>query len=878
MTPLAIKPKLPASTTRIRLAFIISAWIVATAIFSMLKCPPSLADESEGLLRLIGGQYAAGQLVGATERGEILWQSRAFDNPLAISTDHLQRLDAVQPEPAVVNDTFAIEIEGGDCILGRLVQVQNGVLEVESTSLGKIQLPIESMVRLRRQNPAEKYLHEGLQPWNEVEHQDWRREGSAVATDRVQAIWFEEVPFPSRSRIDLRLAWNGRPQFEVIFGAQKDEKSSPTLPRLEVWDEHLVAVSHSILQTDLAKLWTFDEADSELSLTCYLDEIEHRLTVFTATGAFLGALETAADNSVKPGIAIINHGQSLVLHDIKVSPFDGFLPYSTPNREGQTVARRQSVTGSWLGMNSKGRLLEFETSEGNPQSIPLERLEAFTRSPVAQGNSTELEPAFRQSLVTLIDKSQIRGRVQASRTDWIRLEKPDSDLVYDFRTDQVSSLRSTTVPADPKLPESNSTRFLLQMPNVLLRGTFDSLSQATRSTQLRFKPDLSSNVIGLTEDAEGSIFQIQKSRTDRSSSLTVEEHLKLLPGGNSILQANQMALAHRLPHDLQLRTGDVVDATIEKIDDKGVYFRSETTSTTFLSHGLLKSAQLHRTSRWLPLDPLKMNRLLTVPRSQRDQPPTHLFITTEGDYIRGKLRQVSEDSVELEESQANITIPRSSVAIILWLYDRTWETTDVQEATPERFEQFMLHARMMNRDRMTMEVLQHDQQLVKGRNPLLGEVQCSLSEVESLHFGRDIPSVLDAIEVNPWKLRLAKLPLVFEQAANDSAQNSAMLGDDSELLGKAAPNFELKTLEGQNWRLGDQQKKILVLDFWASWCGPCMQALPEVERVVQEFQRPDVQWIGINLEEDEFRVRTTIERLKITSTNLLDKSGGVAEE
>ncbi len=80
-------------------------------------------------------------------------------------------------------------------------------------------------------------------------------------------------------------------------------------------------------------------------------------------------------------------------------------------------------------------------------------------------------------------------------------------------------------------------------------------------------------------------------------------------------------------------------------------------------------------------------------------------------------------------------------------------------------------------------------------------------------------------EKSPWKLTLAKLPSVFEEAASEG-KNSNEEGIASDLIGKPAPNFRLKQLDGKDWELHRQKGKILVLDFWASWCGPCLQSMP----------------------------------------------------
>lgn len=66
------------------------------------------------------------------------------------------------------------------------------------------------------------------------------------------------------------------------------------------------------------------------------------------------------------------------------------------------------------------------------------------------------------------------------------------------------------------------------------------------------------------------------------------------------------------------------------------------------------------------------------------------------------------------------------------------------------------------------------------------------------------------------------------------------------LSGKPAPDFELTLLDGEVFRLSEQEGKIVVLDFWATWCGPCVRALPDIRKLDEAYRDQGVVVVGIS--------------------------------
>lgn len=80
----------------------------------------------------------------------------------------------------------------------------------------------------------------------------------------------------------------------------------------------------------------------------------------------------------------------------------------------------------------------------------------------------------------------------------------------------------------------------------------------------------------------------------------------------------------------------------------------------------------------------------------------------------------------------------------------------------------------------------------------------------------------------------------MNQSSETSMDNQTTMNtttNKNPLVGKDASNFELKDMKGNTVKLSDYKGKKLYLKFWATWCGPCRQSMPELEKLVKDTIR-----------------------------------------
>jgi peroxiredoxin len=97
-------------------------------------------------------------------------------------------------------------------------------------------------------------------------------------------------------------------------------------------------------------------------------------------------------------------------------------------------------------------------------------------------------------------------------------------------------------------------------------------------------------------------------------------------------------------------------------------------------------------------------------------------------------------------------------------------------------------------------------------------------------------------------------------------------------VGKTAPDFELDTLDGQTVALSQLKGQPVLLNFWATWCGPCTHEMPFLQQVYQDWPEEELVLLAVNIGESSSQVAQFMQSQGFSFPVLLDRSGNTAQK
>lgn len=121
-----------------------------------------------------------------------------------------------------------------------------------------------------------------------------------------------------------------------------------------------------------------------------------------------------------------------------------------------------------------------------------------------------------------------------------------------------------------------------------------------------------------------------------------------------------------------------------------------------------------------------------------------------------------------------------------------------------------------------------------------------------------------------------------EKPSNNSAQpvaeTTTSKQDTTDQEFKDAPDFTLQTMEGETFTLSEYKGNVVVLNFWATWCGPCREEIPDFMELYEEMKDDGVLFAGVSLDEEGWeKVRPYARDMEINYPIMID-DGNVSRQ
>lgn len=257
-------------------------------------------------------------------------------------------------------------------------------------------------------------------------------------------------------------------------------------------------------------------------------------------------------------------------------------------------------------------------------------------------------------------------------------------------------------------------------------------------------------------------------------------------------------------------------------------------------------------------------QVLTIPRVRSGEMPEVILIAPTGDVLRGSMDSWGQTDLELRWGLEVLRVARDRVAAVVLLDKPLVEGEENKGSEVVDVPHWLL---MANGGELGMTVTKWGQNEVVGQHPVLGRVVLPTASVQSFWMRKDPPETEAIRAMSNWQIQLAKMPEIEEQSEEQSKQ-----------VGEEVKNFVLPLAGGGEFTLEKYRGKVVVLDFWASWCGPCLKALPELMEAVKGFPSDEMHLIGVNQGESAEQVTSFLTTRKWSFSTALDVDQAVSKQ
>jgi thiol-disulfide isomerase/thioredoxin len=870
------------------------------------------------ILRLSDGDYVAGKLTESPAGRGIVWQSPAFQEALRFPYERVNAIVSSSPEvkaPAL-SAMYRLELNGGDVLFGDLVSLDKDRLVLAESDSRRIEIATSAMRKLSRIDggPGVECVGVGLfKDWKTSGPKNgWREDAGVMFSKSVEGVARRSVGFHRQSRVEVQLSWKSKPRFVIALMDRPGDTGETRGYRLEAWREQIVLIRESAEGASVAVVQAGLPESGEMAVQVLIDDEKGQAFVVANDGRKLAELTVPSNGETKPAripkgkvnrifagqdlpaansenanstapntqgtkskdvgsdIVLMDFSSGVRLETLRVSQWTGTMDAATDAASKFAVrtidGRRYSYDSLELEPNAKN--FRVHSSEGSAEMSPLEVKEIVRQPDPDDG-------AGRSFVAQMRTGARISGELERVDDRHVWLKRPGLPEAYPCEIQSLIAIKRVT-PIE-KAKEA-ITKPRLELDGVVLHG---QLTDSAAGSPLRWQAEGCEESVSLHKGLSGRVVLRERpppaktaARAPQGPGMVTQVTrffgLGRAPSGPKNPTSANPALVH-------LREGDVISCRVKHMSERGVEIESTLIAATFIPQDKIRVVELDPKAPAIGIPKDKKERLLLLPRAQRNNAPTHLIRSTRGDYLRGRLVDLDESKLTVELRLETQVIPVDRVARVIWLHKD--ETTSTNTPAPKPTATGLPGERAQvvfpDGNRLSFQVESFAEGTLHGTSSLLGAIHAKMEEVDRILFGTAIDKEASELPFHSWKMKAAPDPL--DVTSDSSSDSGSVPGSESPLVGKPAPDISLDLLDGSKFELKKLRGKVVVLDFWATWCGPCLRSTPLIEKVVGEAG-DDVQLIAVNLQETPTKIQKMLDRLELKLTTALDKDGLIAEK
>lgn len=651
--------------------------------------------------------------------------------------------------------------------------------------------------------------------------------GGRPQTKIAKANIFHAFDWPKRFEIDLELASNARPP-SFVFALGKNLYETV---RLETWVNELVVVQGTLFEPVLTI--QPDRRNFRLRITYHENtdgENTGVLKVLDLNGNVLLKLDGVKPTVEASGIYIYNRGQDLTVRRLRVYR----QPTKITNRQiGASKPRVYMMSGEIVPgklfvekneLSLRGTVLD---TDGTQRDIDLQQIDRVVQPGITLKTTTQ------PTTLTYIDGTVLRGQITQLNSDSIQLQ---TAFVSDPITCSLAGASLLKFESTTKTQASVEDYDKLFYESGSLRGhiSFDSKDVAS----LRWKPVGASESVRLA-NARGTRVERALQRVSKQKPFDTAQfpHLLHLKNGEvipcQILSYDETSIGFQSPF--------ISVQHIDSVHVKGIEFSGKKTRTrtenrnpititggkgkhrVILEDGRILNAVTRRAKdgnveiiilsdkkeeqpKWVKVegdfavndavalkrgvelifDPLetrsrkldaKLERALTVPRFNRDDPPNHILVASNGDLKRGKLLGINEQTIQFDSKLRKFSLPIDRVARVVDVDTESNQQSAISNQKGQNplpltvFDGLRQPTAIQSEIRVTLtdnpilifEPLEVKEGKLLGRSSIYDKVSVPVDSIQYLHFGEKAKSFKSVYE--EWVVRPAKEPAYDDKSS-----------------------------------------------------------------------------------------------------------------